>query len=387
MEPAMPEADHQADYKVAIYLPEVRVGGAELSMIRLARGMVRSGVDVVLVVHGTSPDTLHLAAGLEVVSLDVDRTFAAIRQLARFLKMERPDVLLAGLPHNNIAAILARRLARSPCRLVLTEHAPITDQVRSMGGWRYRLLPTVIRWTYPLADAVVAVSRGVQLDLTAIIAPQFRAKLIFNPIIPANVDRLCAEPLTHPWLDREHYDTVLFVGRLSREKRVLTLVRAFNRAQRRRPRLRLLIGGDGPERARIERMVMRLGIDRKVELLGNIENPFAYMHRAKVFVLPSVFEGFGNVLVEAMAAGAHVISTDCPVGPREILQGGKFGTLVPVGDVEAMRRAIGNAVDHDEPLEGATEHAMGFTEERSVARYLALFESLLLGRAPTPAGS
>ncbi|WP_085318244.1 glycosyltransferase [Derxia lacustris] len=375
-----------SDYKIAVYLPDIRVGGAELSLIRLARGMARRGPQVLLVVHDTDPSTLHLAAGLEVVSLDVNRTFAAVRQLARFLAIEKPDVLLAGLPHNNLAALAARRLARSPCRLVLTEHAPITNQIRAEGGWRFKLLPTLIRRGYPLADAVVAVSRGVQLDLTAMIAPQFRAKLIFNPIIPEDVDELCAEPIDHPWLDRDNYDTVLFVGRLSREKRVLTLVRAFNRAQRRRPRLRLLIAGEGPDRPRIEAMIDKLDLTRKVQLLGNVENPFAYMHRAKVFVLPSLFEGFGNVLVEAMAAGTHVISTDCPVGPREILQGGKYGALVPVGDIEAMRRAITHAVDHDEHPEGATEHAMGFTEERAVGRYLALFESLLFGRTRAPSG-
>ncbi|WP_169732515.1 glycosyltransferase [Derxia gummosa] len=373
-----------SDYKIAVYLPDIRVGGAELSLIRLARGMARRGPQVVLVVHDTHPDTLHLAAGLEVVSLDVKRTFAAVRQLARFIAIEKPDVLLSGLPHNNLAAVAARKLARSKCRLVLTEHAPISNQIRAEGGWRFRMLPTLIRRGYPLADAVVAVSRGVQLDLTAMIAPQFRARLIFNPIIPEDVADLCAEPIDHPWLDRERYDTVLFVGRLSREKRVLTLVRAFNRARRRRPRLRLLIAGDGPDRERIVQMIERLDLDEKVRLVGNIENPFAWMHRCKVFVLPSLFEGFGNVLVEAMAAGTHVISTDCPVGPREILQGGKFGTLVPMGDIEAMRRAITHAVDRDALPEGATEHAMGFTEDRAVSRYLALFEQLMFGRTLPP---
>jgi glycosyltransferase involved in cell wall biosynthesis len=174
---------------------------------------------------------------------------------------------------------------------------------------------------------------------------------------------------------------VLSVSRLSPEKDIPTLLDAFARLHQARPHSRLLLAGDGPDRARLQALVAQHGLQAVVQLPGRVAQPMAWMARADVFVLASQYEGFGNVLVEALASGVPVVSTDCPVGPREILQDGRYGRLVPVGDVAALALAMGQALDQGAQPAGAQAHAQQFTEARACAAYRALFDSLL-NKAP-----
>jgi glycosyltransferase involved in cell wall biosynthesis len=135
--------------------------------------------------------------------------------------------------------------------------------------------------------------------------------------------------------------------------------------------------GEGPQRAELQALIDALGLSARAHLPGQRANPYAYMQRARVFALASRFEGFGNVLVEAMACGAPVVSTDCPVGPREILDHGRYGRLVPVADEAALAAAIGRSLHQPGSTAAAAAHAQGFTVERSAAHYLALFQRLL----------
>jgi len=370
---------------VVLYLPQLKLGGAEISLLRLAQGLQARGVAVALAVHRADPAAQALAGGIELLSLDADRTLAVPGRLARLLRQRRPDVLVSALTHSNVVAVLAA--CGTGVRTVLTEHAPIGSMRRLDRSRRYRATLALMPWAYRFGDAIVAVSEGVRADIaTHLHRDQLpRIHLIANPVLPWDWCERADAPLDDDGYGADDEPVVLAVGRLSEEKNVAGLIRAFARL-RASMRLRLVVVGDGPQRPVLQALIDELGLGPAVRLLGQRDNPYPYMRRARVFVLASQFEGFGNVLIEAMACGAPVVSTDCPVGPREVLAGGRYGLLVPPDDSGALAEAIERQVRHADPqmLAAAHAHALQFTVERSAERYLRLFERLLGDAAMRP---
>lgn len=366
---------------VLFYLPEMKVGGAEISLLRLAQGLREHGVAPLFAVHRADADARALAADLPLVSLQAGRTVAALGRLVALLRERRPRVLLAALTHANILAAVAARVAGTGTRVVLTEHAPVSSMAQLDGSRTYRWTLAAMPWAYRLADAVVAVSVGVHDDIAPRLAQGTlrRFSIIPNPVLRSNWRALSEAGLAGEFEEFHSpgLSVVLAVGRLSPEKNFPLLLRAFAAIAASVPQARLAIIGEGPERARLERLIEELGLVGRARLLGQRDNPFAFMRRSRLFVLTSRFEGFGNVLIEAMACGVPVISTDCPVGPREILCDGRYGTLVPSDDVTALAEAMRAALADPRPAEGAYERALQFTAEQSVVAYLALFRSLV----------
>lgn len=369
-----------ASRKVFVYLPNLRLGGGELSMVRLAEGFAAQGVPVTLVIQDDAgPNDFEMPPGVTRISLGAGRSLSAVTRLAALLRRERPGVLLTAFPHSNVLAVTARRLAGVDCcRLVLSEHAPVSQQSAQMGGWRYRLLPPFVRWAYPQADAVVAVSGGVREDLTRVV-PGVVPAVIHNPVLPSDWAARAAAPVGHPWLEDASLEVVLSVSRLAAVKDLPALVDAFALVAAARPAARLVIAGDGPESDALRQQIARRGLADRAQLVGAVQNPLAWMRGARVFALTSRYEGFGNVLIEAMAVGTAVVSTDCPVGPREVLEDGRLGRLVPPGDVAAIAAAISAALDDEAGIatrRDAAAAAQGFTQQRACSAYLALFQTL-----------
>ena len=262
---------------------------------------------------------------MRLVDLGAGRVLRSVPRLVRYLRRTRPRVLLSAMEHANLVGLWSRRLSGVPVRAVASVHAAFPPQfLESQRGWG-RLVLWLAWRAYRQADAVVAVSRGVADDLLHKVGlPADRVHVIHNPIVFPALAARAAEPLDDPWFAAGQPPVVLGVGRLEAQKDFGTLIRAVARLVRDRPvRLRLL--GEGPQRPALEALVRECGLDAVVQLPGFVENPFAHMRRARVVVLSSVFEGFGNVLVEAMACGTPVVSSDCPSGPSEILDGGRFG--------------------------------------------------------------
>jgi glycosyltransferase involved in cell wall biosynthesis len=259
-----------------------------------------------------------------------------------------------------------------PLRVIPSVHVASSPVYLATLDWRGRLLLRLAWRAYRHAAAVVAVSRGVADHLTSRVGlAADRVVVIHNPIVFPGLTERAAVPLAEPWYGAGAPPVILGIGRLEPQKDFATLIRAVALLRRERP-VRLRILGEGPLRADLEAQVRAAGLEDAVQLPGFCANPFAEMRQAAVVVLSSIFEGFGNVLVEAMACGTAVVSTDCPSGPAEILEGGRLGPLVPVGDAEALAAAIGATLDCPPDPAALRARAEDFAVDQVVERYLAV---------------
>lgn len=326
---------------VALYMQSFAGGGAERVMVNLAAGLAARGLHVDLIVARSEGPYLSLVPpDVRLIDLHSRRSLTSLPGLARYLRRERPDALLAAMGTSNLIALGARTLARFRGRVVLSVHINLSVHYKNAEGVAGRLFPLLFRWLYPTADAIVAVSEEAALDLRqAFRLPPDRVRMIYNPVVSPGLLLKMAEPVEHSWFAPGQPPVVLSVGRLCPQKDYLTLIRAFARVQA-QTSARLVILGEGPDRAALEAAVIELGLTDAVSLPGFVLNPYAYMARSATFALSSRWEGLPTVLIEALACGARVVSTDCPSGPREILRDGLYGTLVPVGDPAALAAAL-----------------------------------------------
>jgi glycosyltransferase involved in cell wall biosynthesis len=387
---------------VALFMKSLVGGGLQRSVLTLARGIAERDhrVDLVLtraegplraevsdavrIVDLATRSPLQLlpslvtkpggAAGLlgPFASLDPPLVFGSVPALARYLVRERPDALISASSWANLAALRARRCADVPTSVVVTERNTLSLRSSSQPKRRYRQLPRLVRRYYPEADRIVAVSHGVADDLASTAElPRERIETIYNPVVTPELRDRAAEPVAHPWFGDGGPPIVLGVGRLHPQKDFDTLIRAFARVREKRP-CRLVIVGEGALRGALMDRVESLGVAADVSLPGFDPNPFAFMARADLFVLSSAWEGFGRVLPEAMACGCPVVSTDCPSGPTEILEGGVYGPLVPVGDDVALAAAIAASLDGAVDRDRLRERGAHFSMARCAERFLEL---------------
>ncbi|MFC0382880.1 glycosyltransferase [Chromohalobacter israelensis] len=363
------------DVAIALFVPSLVGGGAERVMVTLANGFAEQGwrVDLVVVV-AAGAYLADVSPRVRLVELGASRMFFSLPALVRYLRRERPRVLLSALNYANVVALWANRLARVKTRLVVSQHNSVTRGMRSEPTIRSWLIPLLMRHSYPWASGIVAVSNGVAEDLARSLSlPRERIDVIYNPAVTERLRELSALSLAHPWLAPGEPPVILAVGRLTAQKDYPTLIHAFValRAQR---NARLVILGEGELRENLEAMVARLGMTDDIAFPGFVANPYAWMRQAKLFVLSSAWEGFGNVLAEAMACGTPVISTDCPSGPAEILENGTWGRLVPVADVEALRVAMCEELDGERRAD-VIQRAQHFGLEEALKAYLCVMQA------------
>jgi glycosyltransferase involved in cell wall biosynthesis len=331
--------------RLAIFIPSMRGHGAERTMLNLAQGVAERGyaVDLVLA-RAEGPLLAEVPESVRVVDLRASRVLASLPALVRYLRHERPHSMLSIMYHANIIALWARRLAGAPTRVVISERNTLSCSVQHASSRRGRLMPHLIRRFYPLADGIVAVSKGVADDLAQVTGiPREHIQVIYNPVVTPELQEKAQAPLEHPWFAPGEPQVLLAVGRLTEQKDFPTLIHAF--AQVRQAHMtRLLILGEGEERPALEALVRQLGLEQDISFPGWVENPYPHMVEASLFVLSSKWEGLPGVLIEALYCGAQLIATDCPSGSREILKDGQYGQLVPVGDVVALALAIETAL-------------------------------------------
>jgi glycosyltransferase involved in cell wall biosynthesis len=376
-----------ADGTIAFFLPSLCGGGAERVILNLVQGITERGIPVDLVLVAAEGALLdQLPPAVRLVDLRAPRAIRSIAPLAGYLRRERPRVLVSSMGHANLIAVWAARLAGGSTPVIVTEHNTLSQETRHERRLVGRLWPHLLRTFYPWATSVVAVSRGAADDLARTSGlPRDRVEVVYNPVITPTMMALARQAPDHPWFAPGQPPVILGVGRLTRQKDFSTLVLAFAEVRRRRT-ARLIILGEGEDRPALEAMVHELGLAQDVALPGFRDNAAAYMAGSEVFALSSAWEGLPTVLIEALAAGARVVSTDCPSGPREILQEGRLGALVPVGDAAALAAAILEALERPRgavPVDALTP----FTRDASVDHYLRVIDKAAPGRAHPPSGA
>lgn len=360
-------AERDPTRHIAIYVPSLRGGGAERVMVTLANGFAARGhrVDLVLT-RAEGPYLPEVAKEVRIVDLNKGRVLASLLPLLLYLRREKPDAMLSALNHANIIAILAWKLALVKTRLVVSVRNSLTGLPAGLAGRTTRFL---MRWFYPAADGVVAVSQAMAEDLVADLGlPSEKVAAIPNPVNVASLEALAQARPDHAWLGAGQPPVLLAVGRLEPQKDYPTLLEAFARLRSQRE-ARLVILGEGSQRAELEKLIVLLGLTGMVELAGFKDNPFGWMAACDLFVMSSRYEGFPNALVQAMACGAGVVSTDCRTGPDEILEGGRWGRLVPVGDLDALAQAMAEGLDDPAQPDGS-KRAAYFSKDRAIEKYL-----------------
>jgi glycosyltransferase involved in cell wall biosynthesis len=391
--------------RIALFIPSLAGGGVARVILDLADAFVRRGHQVDLLLGQVAgPYVDQVPPHVTVVGLaqspGLGRVYAllangkALRSLlrpillpqqapqvvqhlpslVRYLRRGQPAVLFAAKTHTNLVALWARRLAKVRTRVVISERINLSQAVQGKERkWRWRFIAPVVRHVYPWADGIIAVSNGVADDLSLFAdIPRERITTVYNPVVTPELLAKAKAPLDHPWFQPGAPPVLLGVGRLTAQKDFSTLLRAFARVRSRRE-VRLMILGEGrhaEQRSELLALADSLGVAADVALPGFVDNPFAYMTRAAVFVLSSTREGLPGVLTQALACGCPVVSTDCPSGPAEILENGKYGPLVPVGDNEALANAILSVLDTPSDRERLRARAAMFSADRAVGQYL-----------------
>ncbi len=403
---------------VALFLPTLKGGGAERMMIQLGAALVKRGHSVDLVVGRAQgaylqqvPSCLRLVLlqspkksilkqipvnvsrlvlsrpkipgivstliGLKthrkhllplVLSRYGRRILGMVPLLAEYIDTQQPTVLLSALLRANVVAVAANQLSRNPTRLVVSERNHLSTVVARADNLFIKR-GKLARHFYPLADGVVAVSQGVANDLAELTGlPVEQIVAIRNPVVTEELLEKAQYPTDHPWFKDPNIPVILAAGRLTPAKDYPTMLKAIDIIRKERP-VRLLILGAGRLRSSLVSLVNDLNLNECVEFRGFVHNPYAYMSRASVFALSSAWEGSPNVLVEAMACGCPVVSTNCPSGPDEILDNGAFGKLVEVGNSEALASAIIKQLDNPTHSALLHERASHYSSASSAEHY------------------
>jgi len=360
---------------ISLLINSLRGGGAERVMVMIANELARRGFRTHLVLgrdHGAYSQ--HISPNVTVVDLHTNRTLQATMALARYLRNTRPPVLLSASVMCNIAALALGRFASPRTRIVIREDSfmslasPITNRTPSSVSGVSTLAFRAVPRLYPKADLIITASKGSAADLVENFgARKVKTKTIYNPVISDGVLQESNATPSHPWC-QDTMPVVLAVGRLSAEKDFSTLLRAFALVRQQRES-RLLILGEGPDRVALEALSTTLGISADVDMPGFVDNPYSFMKHSAVYVLSSVREGMSNTLVEAMACGCPVVSTDCPSGPSELLDGGRYGALVRMGSSDELAESILDVLSGGGGRPTA-EWLRQFTVEYAVDRYV-----------------
>lgn len=369
---------------LSFFLPPLIGAGGERVALNLAKTLVDWGYKVDLVVPETgnrhAKFTSTIPAGVRIIDLGtpIQRTvyLQKLFKLKQYLEQEKPAVMLSNVDYVGVSN-LACAIAKTPTKLIQVVHSNLSKEFNTIPGIGKLVKPLFVRQFYPWSDGYIAVSSGVANDLAQMSGiHRDKIKVIYNPVVTPELPVKAEEVANHPWLPPEKIPVILGAGRLMYQKDFPTLIRAFAKVRQNRPCRLMIIGGENNVRLELESLIKELGIQADVELPGFAPNPYAYMSKASVFVLSSLYEGFGNVLVEAMATGTPVVSTDCPDGPAEILENGRYGQLVPISSPGALADAIMATLDNPVSSTILKERAQEFTSEKIAQTYLDYIQNL-----------
>ena len=369
---------------VSLFIPNLDGGGAERVMLHLAEGFAEQKLQVDLVVAKAEGAYLSkIPENVRLVNLAAKPPVILSKTLAlkQYLQQEQPDFLISTLDILS-SATWAKRLARVNTKVVMCVQTNLSQQFQDRHGMLMKKAKwAVVQRFYPWADAIVTASAGVARDLEKNAKiPLRQLTVIHNPVVTPDFSQKAQETVDHPWFGANQPPVLLGVGRIVKQKSFATLVEAFAQVRQRHPARLMILGEVDPREPQVkpelDRLIEKYGLQADVAFPGFVENPYAYMAKASVFVLSSIYEGFGNVVAEAIATGTSVVSTDCESGPAEILGKDQYGKLVPVGDPEAMADAIVALLEQPTDAQLLKERSQAFTIDCIVRQYLEVLNKL-----------
>ncbi len=359
--------------KIAILVSFSGDGGVERNVVRLVRGFLKKGVLFeILTIKEKGSFFKELPDKIKKVKLPFNQALLNLPYLVKYLKKESPYAIFSVKDRANRVAILAKLLSRGSSKVVIRLGTNLSASLQTKGNFRKwtRYLPS--RILYPKCDEIIAVSKGVAEDVSKITKiPIEKINVIPNPVVDERLFEMAKEKVEDKWFLVKKGPLILGIGRLTEQKDFETAIKAIKVLKEKGIFPRYAILGEGPKRSRLERLIKELGLEENVKLAGFKKNPYKYLSKADLFLLSSKWEGSPNVLVEAMALGIPVVSTDCPSGPREILKEDLF-SLVKVGDHIGMAEEMARILKKPPCSEKLKNMVKDFSLERSVNKYLEI---------------
>jgi len=366
-----------ANEEITIFVPAISPtsGGAEHIVIRLIAGFLNKDIKVTLVMASLQGDPHKgLPSEVKVINLNCRRTSYSILKFTKYIKQNKPKIILSHLHRANRIALLAKILSRTDAKLHIVEHNTVSAELESLPLIQKLIAKLTYKLLYPHADTIIHVSKAAAVDLQRHLPANAKKVItIYNPVVNGEEFNSNSK-IPHEWFKEKDIPVILGIGRFSEQKDFLNLIEAFY-IVRKNINSRLIVLGKGEQESKIVKAIQNYGISDYVHLPGYVDNPFDYMRHASVFVLSSKWEALPTVLVEALACGCPVVSTDCPSGPFEILEGGKYGTLVPTNDSLALGNAILESISNNNVnCDMLRQRARDFSIESSVNQYLEILD-------------
>ncbi|MCL6444510.1 MAG: glycosyltransferase [Alicyclobacillus sp.] len=369
---------------VVLFIPTLVGGGAERVAVNLVNHLDRTWLSPsILLLRREGPFLQEVRSDVTVDSLEIARMRNAVPGLWGYIRHKQPDVVVTHMTDANIIGAVVRKLSGSRTKLMLVEHSVWSFSASQLARPKRLVMQALIPRVYPGANRIVCVSDGVASDLRANF-PNIASKLevIHNPVLDERIWSKMVQHVEHPWFEQKEAPIIVAVGRLIEAKDHRTLLRALSvlnreRNQRELPEARLLILGEGPLRKQLEEFAVGLGVRAQTDFIGFQSNPYKYMYHSDAFVLSSKWEGLPTVLIEALATGVPVVSTDCPSGPREILRDGELGRLVQVGDADELAQAIQEVFDKKDALRAGREMRISRAKDFRIRKACFEYERLL----------
>lgn len=361
--------------EVVFFLPSFESGGAEKVMMNVAKGIQNRGHGVqVLVLNNEgnlNPKEKMSTTELKTVGFSGIKIPLYIYQINEYITENEPDIFISSMTHINVMCSVLFMIFNYNTKLILTEHNTLSEK----RGLQSRLVKYFAKIFYPAADSIVGVSQGVSNDLNRILKDMGNdIKTIHNPVLTEDIIEESQKSIDHRWLNDDGVPVFLGAGRMVEQKDFPNLIKAFKLVNEEIDS-KLIIIGRGNHELELENVVIEQGVQDDVDFPGFVDNPYAYMRQASVFVLSSAWEGLPTVLIEAMACGCPIVSTDCPSGPSEILDSGKYGRMVPVGDPQGLSDAMIKELNDPTPSDTLQKSAF---ERFSKDKVLDEYEDLIM---------
>jgi glycosyltransferase involved in cell wall biosynthesis len=359
---------------IALFLPSLRGGGAEKMMINLAKGFIDNNIKVDFITV-ENDNVYKIPDKVNYFCLNLKKVKYGVLPLAKYLKKEKPDYLISTLIDCDIVSLLAKMIYLSKTKIIVRSASTFSfllKTIKKRGGITQKYGAMIL---YRLAYQIVANSKQSADDLAKTLKiPRKKIKVIYNPTVTPDISTKMKVKINHPWFNNKNSPIILAVGRLNKAKNFPLLIKTI-KIIRKKIDVKLIILGEGSERNNLKNLIIKLNLEKYIDMPGFIDNPYSYMSKADVYVLSSSWEGLPNVLIETMACGTPVVSTNCPSGPSEILEGGKYGKLVPVNDPEALAEAIIETLNNPVDSSELEKRANFFSVENSVNKYLEIIKN------------